>query len=190
MKTISKLLLTFLWVLPIFAFTQEHLKFKNVPINGTVTEFAKQMQSLGFTLVETKNNIVIMQGDFINKSCKLYVVGSKKTNIVWKVYITLPEETSWSSIKSNYFEIRDQFKKKYGEGKSYEFFSKPYYEGDGYELQALRNDKCSYSTFWEMENGAITVEMSSTERIAISYEDSQNVKIQNSEKAEIINNDI
>ena len=46
------------------------------------------------------------------------------------------------------------FTKKYGEPKDhFEFFSSPYYEGDGYELQALRKEKCNYISFWTLDKG-------------------------------------
>lgn len=163
-------------------FAQEHLDFRGVPINGHVDSFIAKMEGLGYTLEENSDGVAMMEGKFINKDVDLFIVYTPQTNTVWKVGVFFDKATSWSSIKSDYREYKELYKKKYGEGKSYEFFSKPYYEGDGYELQAVRKEKCRYTTFFECATGNITVEISSSERILISYEDGINVKLNRSEK--------
>ena len=102
----------------------------------------------------------------------------------------LPIETSWSTIKSNYFEIKNQFQLKYNTGKSYEFFTKPYFEGDGYEMQAIGADKCTYSTFWKPEFGHITLSIETLKRICIGYQDGINGDINIAEEKEVISKDI
>lgn len=163
-------------------FAQEHLDFRGVPIDGHVDNFIAKMKELGYALDENSDGVAIMEGKFIGKDVNLFIVYTPKTNIVWKVGVFFDKATSWSSIKSDYREYKELYKTKYGEGKSYEFFSKPYYEGDGYEMQAVRKEKCRYTTFFECTAGNITVEISSNERILISYEDAINVKLNRSEK--------
>lgn len=190
MKTIKNLLLISFCVFSSVVFSQEHIKFKGIPLNGNVNSFAQELVKIGFKIVESKGNIITMKGEFINKECEILVVGSKKTNLVWKVIAYLPKEISWSSIKSDYFEVKKQFQQKYGDGESYEFFSKPYYEGDGYEMQALGVDKCTYATYFTTELGTIAVDISKYEQISIGYEDKVNLEIKKAEAESIINNDI
>lgn len=84
-----------------------------------------------------------------------------------------------------------QFSIKYGSPTShYEFFKDPYYDGDGYELQALELDKCTYFTIWKLDYGNISIQMSSNASLWISYEDADGVKKKHYNENKQIQNDI
>ena len=139
----------------------QHLKFKEIPINGNLSEFITKMKVEGFVLKEVEGNIAIMSGLFVGKKSDIYIVASPKSKTVWKVSVNLPDESTWYSLKSSYNTFKSQFSKKYGDPtESYEFFSKPYYEGDSYEMQALSLEKCNYYSYWENDLGIISIELS------------------------------
>lgn len=77
----------------------------------------------------------------------------------------------------------------YSGARAFEFFSDPYYEGDGYEMQALRKDKCDYISYWEVENGIVSVKMGNSSMI-LSYEDSANSAIASKERENDIQDNI
>lgn len=189
MKT-KNLLLFVILMLSISVFSQDHLKFKNIPIDGNINAFSKELVKQGFTLLESKGSSIILKGEFAGKQCNIVVVGTKKTLLTWKVYISFDKENLWSSLKSKYYELKEQYTTKYGDGKSYEFFSNPYFEGDGYETTALSVDKCTWSTFWETKVGNISISIQASQNIGISYEDIKNTVVMDQEKNEIISNDI
>lgn len=169
----------------------DHLEFKGVPLNGKITEFVQKIEKQGFHTSERLETAVIMEGKFTGKDATILVAASKKSKTVWKVKVFLPKRTSWSSIKSDYMYYKEVFTKKYGNPTdNYEFFSKPYYEGDGYEMSALRNEKCHYISAYSTNHGVIYIEMTSSEEIAISYEDKINTEIMNREKEESVIDDI
>lgn len=190
MKTTRNYLLAVFFFFCISGFSQDHFKFKGIPIDGNINDFSKELIKQGFTIKESKGNSIILKGEFVGKQCDIYVVGTKKTFLTWKVYITFDKENSWSSLKSKYNELKDQFTAKYGNGESYEFFSKPYFEGDGYETTALSVDKCTWSTFWKTDIGNIDISIETSQYIGISYQDIQNTVVMKQEKQEIIINDI
>ena len=170
---------------------QEHLEFKGVPMNGTTSNFVSKLKGKGFTQVYDSGFDYVLEGRFTEKPVTVYVLGSVKTGTVWKVAVRFEKETSWYSIKSQYNKYVEIFKQKYGvPADHFEFFSKPYYEGDGYEMQALRNEKCTYSTFFETTKGAITVSISKSECLELRYEDSVNAQISKDEKENSILDDI
>lgn len=180
----------FLFIGQIYA-QSNHLTFKNIPINGTQASFIEKMKKDGFVLDEIIDNVAIMKGSFVGKDCEIFIGASPISKIVWKVSVHLPEESNWYSLKSSYNSFKEQFSKKYGNPfKTFEFFSKPYYEGDGYEMQALRNEKCFYYTYWDNIDGIISIEISSYENIKFSYEDKINVQINKTEKSQNIQDDI
>ena len=43
---------------------QEHLSFKGIPIEGSMTEFCQKLKSKGFTSIGRENNITLFSGDF------------------------------------------------------------------------------------------------------------------------------
>lgn len=190
MKTNKKLLIIILCVLSNVIYSQEHMKFKDIPIDGSINTFAQKLINIGYKMHKTMGDVIILQGNFVNKECDIYIVGSVKTKIVWRVLVYLPEISDWYSIKSNYFDLKKQFQYKYGEGKSFEFFSKPYYEGDGFEMQALGVEKCTYVTFFKTESGDISVDISKYKQISISYEDKINCELKNKEANDRIKSDI
>ena len=169
--------------LSLSSFAQEHLDFRGVPIDGHLDDFVSKMETMGYTVKQREGEIVIMTGQFTNRDVELWIVSSSQTKTVWKVIIDFSKSSSWSSLESSYFEYKDLYIKKYGSTKnSYEFFSKPYYKGDGYELQALRKDKCTYATFFKTANGTSAVKLTKFENLQIGYEDKINADKSSQEK--------
>lgn len=127
-------------------FSQNHLSFKGIEINGTLTDFSQKLEASGYKKIYTNDaqDACVLEGAFAGyDQCMIFVISTAQEHIVWKVAVQLPEQSSWYSLKSRYNEFRESLMEKYGApSKKYEFFSSPYYEGDGYEMSALNNEKC------------------------------------------------
>ena len=196
MKKINLLITTLLLSLSVFA--QGHLTFKGLEINGSLAEFSAQLSSMGYTLFYTNDSgdAKVFKGPFAGyDDCKIFVLATPKTKTVWKVAVNFPEQKSWSTLKSMYNNYKVSLTNKYGDPASdYHFFSKPYYEGDGYEFQALRNEKCFYTAMFENDLGDILIEIDDKDynsgQVCISYEDKINGELRQSEKQQNINNDL
>ena len=159
--------------------------FNGVKIGGTIAQMKFKLEQKGFKTDEIKNNVLWMVGKMAGRNVMLGVVGSPKTKTVWKVLVILTDDKSWYDLKSEYFNTKDILTKKYGEPKDcYAFFSSPYYEGDGYEKQAVENDKCTYSCFYgQVEEGKLDLSVSISEsfHVTIHYE---NVELSKLKKIE------
>lgn len=73
---------------------------------------------------------------------------------------------------------------KYGKTeKSVELFEEPYYEGDGYELQALRLGKLLYTSMFDAKNGDITLQLIYVDgaHLVLVYTDEHNKALYESE---------
>ena len=173
------------------SFAQEHLDFRGVPIVGHLERFITKMENLGYTLDRIVDNAAIMSGKFTNKNAELIILASPKTKTVWKVAVHFDEEVSWSSLKSSYREYKELYTKKYGTPtNSFEYFKDPYYEGDGYELQALRKEKCTYVTYYKLSSGYVFVKMTSSGAISLGYEDNINTELDTTESTSSALDDI
>ncbi len=188
----KKLLLLTVAILSIcFAQAQEHMSFKGVSMGCNISTFVSKLKSLGYVEKAREGDLVVLSGDFAGKDdCEIYVMSTSASKQVWKVGVFFPKQVSWDSLKGEYKNFKESYTEKYGEPKSYEFFKDPYYEGDGYELQALRLEKCRYVSFFDTPVGGIILEIGSTESVLVQYEDAINVSIKNEEAQNIISNDI
>ena len=154
---------------------QEHLKVKNIPIEGSATSFIAKLKATGLKHYTGSGTDEVLKGQFAGMpDCYFIIAASDKTQTVFRVGIMTDNSVSWSSLKSKYNGIKDSYSSKYPDYKSYEYFTEPYYEGDGYELQALRLEKCTYATYFFTDEGSITVEMKGSSGegyVVITYED-------------------
>ena len=200
----KKLILTlFAIVLAVSAFAQDqHLKFKGIPIDGTLTNYVKALKNAGYEFIcqSPDDSGAALSGTFTNKDVTILVVTTPKTKTVWKVVVFFEDQNDWYSLKSDYKDLKASLTSKYGQPDPvFEFFSSPYEEGDGYEMTAIWSDKCNYISFFAVNTdsgnslGEITVEIAKNEtkgRIALSYEDAANTTLMKSEKEAIVYDDL
>lgn len=131
---------------------QEHMSFMGISFENNITEFSKQLKNKGFTFSEKIEsgaaNITVFEGTFAGKYSEVSVASSVKTGTVFKVLVYWGYKyDDWSDIKNAFLGIKESFTTKYGNPNGdYHFFKDPYYEGDGYEMQAIRNNKSLVST--------------------------------------------
>lgn len=188
----KKILLTLCAViLAVTLQAQEHMAFKGVSMGCNITSFVSQLKTKGFTVEYQADNGVILKGDFAGKSnCTVMVLPTKVNKMVWKVVVQFPEKTSWYSLKSEYNSFKESYTEKYGKPESYEFFSRPYEEGDGYEMTALGVDKCTYVSYYDTPEGNIALEISDKKCVQVAYEDAITTTIKAKEQETSVSEDI
>lgn len=168
-----------------------HLTFRGIPIDGNINAFVSKLEAKGYEKKKSIENGYIMEGSFMGRTCELYVFCSPTSRLATKVTAYYPKDNSWSSIKSDYEACKEQYTKKYGKPTdTFEFFMDPYYEGDGFELQAIRLEKAVYCSFWKSSEGIILLKISEYEQISISYEDAQNIEVMGNERDAKIQDEI
>ena len=166
------------------------IEFKGIPITGAVDDFAVKLQAMGYNPVQVIDNTVIMTGRFVNEECSIYLFSTAKTKQIWKVAVIIENTyTSWSLIKNDFNKYKELYSKKYGHPDyDYHFFSSPYYEGDGYEMSALKSGKCHYFIGFDLPGGAVSIKMLSSCKIALQYENTVNSALDTAEsESEILN---
>lgn len=171
-----------------------HLTFRQLPITGDINTFINNLESLGYTVelpFTNEYNVAVLKGKFAGiNDCKVIAVATPLTKIVCRVVVSLPEQQVWFKLKSDYNEFKEKLTKKYGKPQSYEFFTDPYYEGDGYEMSALSSEKCNFSSYFDDKDGTIVVRLNTEGCVGIVYEDKYNSSIGESERNNIANDDL
>lgn len=178
MKKIFTLL--FLSILCLNIYAQEdrkHMEFMGIEMNGPLDKFVEQLQGKGLTVYDVQDDMAIMKGRFATEdNCTIVV--SSFGNTVYRVSVMFPERTMWSSLLFDYNKYKELLTKKYlfKPVKSQETFSPPYYEGDGYEMTAVKTDKCIYASQFKIITGDIYLVIVPPGKVTITYDDYQNSK--------------
>lgn len=161
--------------------------FNGIQLGKSLQQTELELKQKGFTFSnEITPTIRTYNGKIGETPTKVSIVLTPTSKIVWKIQVEVDQSYSWYSSKSSFSKYRDILIEKYGTPKDeYTFFSKPYYEGDGYEMSAIRNDKCVYFNSWENEEGYIVLELRSYKYdvvvTTISYENKKASNIKQEE---------
>ena len=158
----------------------EHMKFKGVPLDGTLNDYVTKMKQNGFTLVATENKMAMLQGDFAGyKSCVIGVSTLEQKDLVNKITVVFPECDTWSPLSSNYFNLKELLTEKYGgPSEVVEKFDTSYKPSDDNDrMYNVGMDRCKYYTTYETEKGSIKLAISKDDFVRLSYFDKINGKI-------------
>ena len=138
--------------------TSEHLTFKGVPIDGTLSEYVVKMRKAGFLELETSGGTALLSGDFAGyKECHVGVSTLKQKDLVYKVAVIFPEKDTWSTLSGNYFDLKKMLTEKYGEAsinvEKFDGYSQP--RDDQRRMYEVEFDRCKYACVWQTEKGNI-----------------------------------
>ena len=185
-------IMTLLCVMSISVSAQEHLTFKGVSIDGHLSVFVEKLKTKDFKTVVVNSDSAMLKGNFGGNDCTIAVYATKTSKIVHTVCVEVSESDSWSTLKSTYNEYKSSLATKYGNGKSLEIFLSPYEAGDGYEMSALRLNKCVYMTKYTTLKGEIILTIGYLEggKVVLYYIDKANNALSEAEEKRLINSDL
>lgn len=186
----KKIIATFLFLMVLisssFAQSSEHLKFKGVPIDGTLDEYVSKMKQAGFVLEGIEDGIAMLSGEFAGYSdCVVGVKTLQKLNLVHEIVVLFPPQDRWAGLSYDYERLKTMLTKKYGEpDKCMEKFDSDSYmlDGDSYKMHEVKMNNCKYYSIYNTDNGSITLIISNE-----GYDNSARVKLFYSDK---INSDV
>ena len=160
--------------------TSKHLTFKGVPINGTLTEYVDKMKKSGFTAKGIQDGVALLEGEFASyKNCIVLVNTLKKKDLVSNIVVAFPNRKDWSSLSSNYFNLKELLTEKYGKpSEVVEEFQSFTPDNDGSKMTAVELDHCKYYTTYETDRGTIQLSIDLDERrnafVKLAYYDKIN----------------
>lgn len=161
-KTFLFLIFMIIIALSLFAQTTEHLKFKGVPIDGTLSEYVLKMKQAGFQLIETDDGVAVLEGEFAGyRGCLIAVSTLKSVNVVNTIGVIFPAREDWSSLEGNYEHLKSMLTTKYGEPadvvEKFQGYSTP--RDNNAKIYELLMDRCTWYTIFETENGDIQLSL-------------------------------
>lgn len=138
--------------------TTNHLKFKGVPIDGSLFEFTSKMKAKGFEYMGAEDGMAVFTGEFAGyKQCYIIAKSLKSTNKVSQVAVAFGEYDTWSRLHNSYATLKSMLTQKYGspteEIEKFESSIEPTDDND--KLYEVQFNRCKYISLWEIENGNI-----------------------------------
>ncbi len=165
---------------------QEHLSFKGIPIEGSMTAFCQKLKAKGFTSIGRDNNITIFTGEFTGRKATVGVTATDDGKNVFAVVVFFDSSGEWNTLVNTYDYYKDLYTRKYG-APTFSKENNPAHSDSNTALMAeVYQGTVVYGSTWEVTGGEIQLIIGkSTEiyegMVMIRYRDSQNVeaKIQN-----------
>ena len=145
-----------------FAQSSEHLKFKGVPIDGTLNEYVSKMKQAGFQLIGTDDGVALLEGEFAGyRDCLIGVSTLKSVNVVNTIGVVFPAREDWSSLEGDYEHLKSMLTEKYGEPadvvEKFQGYGNP--QTDQEKWINLITDNYTWYTIFETENGDIQLSL-------------------------------
>ena len=162
---------------------QEHLKFKNVPIDGTEKAFVSELQKNDFHLVQEAEYGASLRGKLAGKTVSAFVMPTSE-GIVSRVAATFDSPDNWTALKMDFYTFLRGLSFKYGAPvELHQEFQLPFSDGDGREMEALKRGRGRWYARFEPAEGVIHMmitnnPMTQEPGIMLLYEDAINCKRQ------------
>jgi len=161
----------------------QHLTFKGVPITGTLKEFTNAMVQKGFHHEVTQDGVAVFSGDFAGyKDCSIGVLTLHNQDMVNRVSVFFSDHDTWSSLQSQYENLKALLTKKYGAPAEWsERFTSMAIPSDHGKIYALHSGEYYWYTKFITENGEIRVSLVEgmeyhTGRVCLIYYDKTNTE--------------
>lgn len=158
-----------------------HLKFKNVPIDGSLDRFVSRMERSGFKTEEKTSGQAVLIGDFAGyKGCLVYVETLNGEDLVSKIAVRFPSQSQWKNLYGDYKHLKELLTAKYGKPAScVEKFQDSYGykpENDHDRMYYVMSGHCNYETCFATDDGEITlwIEHNISSFAALMYKDKIN----------------
>ena len=111
-------------------------------------------------------------GRVMDHSTKIFAFISRQTGALTSVQVNIgtPDEKARDVFRR----MRESLIAKFGQpSDDYAFFQKPYYDGDGFETQAIRQGKGHFASFWKGRNSGLMVRITDQLAVRVLYEGPQ-----------------
>lgn len=165
-----------------FAQTQNHLTFKGIPIEGSMTSFCQKLKAKGFTEIDRDNNITLFSGDFTGQNAMVGVTSSNDGQNVFGVTVIFESSEEWKTLVNTYDYYKDLYTRKYGTPSISKEKNPAYGESNIYFMHELTQGTVVWGSKWEVEGGTIEISIEKSDNygdgmVVILYRDSQNVEV-------------
>lgn len=174
----------------ICAMAQEHLSFKGIPIEGSMTTFCQRLEDKGFVSVGSDNDVMTFRGDFTGREANVNVIATNKGKNVFSVVVFFEPSGEWNTLVNTYNYYKNLYTRKYGKPEHSEESNPAYSNTNTSLMMEVYQGTVIYESMWNVTGGDILLSIEKDTAAAsyehkgiviITYRDSQNneAKIKN-----------
>ena len=182
-----KLVITFTMLFAVISLmAQEHLSFKGIPIEGSMTAFCQKLKAKGFTSIGSENNLTLFTGDFTGRNATVGVTATDDGKDVFAVVVLFDPSGEWNALINTYDYYKDLYTRKYGKPSISKEKNPAHSDSNTGLMAEVHQGTVVYGSAWEVTGGDIQLSIEKSSgvykgMVMIRYRDSQNVeaKIQN-----------
>lgn len=182
-----KLVITFTMLFAVISLmAQEHLSFKGIPIEGSMTAFCQKLKAKGFTSIGSENNLTLFTGDFTGRNATVGVTATDDGKDVFAVVVLFDPSGEWNALVNTYDYYKDLYTRKYGKPSTSKEKNPALSDSNTALMAEVHQGTVVYGSAWEVTGGDIQLSIEKSSgvykgMVMIRYRDSQNVeaKIQN-----------
>ncbi len=166
---------------------QEHLSFKGIPIEESMTEFCQKLNAKGFTSIGRDSNISLFSGDFTGRNATVGVTAADDGKNVFSVIVFFDPSKEWNTLVNTYDHYKDLYTRKYGEPTVSKENNPARSDFNTALMAQVHEGTVVYCSVWNVAGGDIQLSIEKFSGgflegvVMIRYRDSQNeeAKIQN-----------
>lgn len=159
---------------------QEHLSFKGIPIEGSMTAFCQKLKAKGFTQTGRENNAMVFTGDFTGRQAMVCVGAIDDGNSVHSVVVAFDESSEWNTLVSTYDYYKGLYTRKYGEPTACREHNPSTMDSNISLMYELGQGTVTYASAWNVSGGTIELSIEkfgySGGIVIIRYRDAQNIE--------------
>lgn len=164
-------------------YSQKHMKFQGIEIDGTKKAFVDQLIKKGYRYDGPSDNLELLSGTFTSKNARIGVSTNSSDNVI-AVVVLLPENTEWKALVNEYRYYKDLYTQKYGIPVKVTENDKSSFDDNYMKMLSLANGETEWECWFETEEGEILLAIQgikhrfgdNTGSISILYRDKANFK--------------
>lgn len=160
---------------------QEHLSFKGIPIEGSMTAFCQKLKAKGLTSIGSENNTTLFEGDFTGRNATIGVIATDDGKNVFAVLVLFESSDEWKTLVDTYDYYKDLYIRKYGKPKISKENNPAHSDSNVALMEEVYQGTIKYGSTWEVTGGDIQLSIEKSSRfyegmVMIRYRDSQNTE--------------
>ncbi|MDD4608941.1 MAG: hypothetical protein PHY71_02155 [Bacteroidaceae bacterium] len=168
-------------MLSLTTMAQEHLKFKGIPITGSMSSFCQQLKDKGFTQTGTEDNVKAFVGNFTGRKANVAVGATDDGKSVYSVVALFDASKEWNTLVNTYEYYKEIYTRKYGQPTNSVEKNARSEDGNTSSMLELNSGKVTYGSIWSTTGGTIEISIQKASMlfegiVVINYRDSKNTE--------------
>ena len=165
----------------IICVAQDHLSFKGLPIEGSMTGFCQKLSDKGFVKLGCEDNTTLFMGDFTGREATVGVTSDDDGENVHSVVVYFESSKDWNVLVDTYSYYKNLYARKYGQPKECIESNRQIESGRSNAglMAELHLGRVTWSCLWEVAGGEIEMSIEKASGfykglVVLRYRDAQN----------------